>query len=165
MSIHVDAGMPTAKKNTFTLHSFLSTQVVALGIVGIGGALFLLLSQQSLAALSLGIPSLLLVLARKGITLDVANNNLRKFIRIAGIAFTYELIPFQTAERLCIIKSRVRQQLSSRGSTTTLHSELYNGYLIADGAKYLLTKNKREAVVVKKFTQLAANLHLPFANP
>ena len=137
------------------------TLTISFGVAGLIGAMALWMNGFGVESLFVAISSLLVGITSKETTVDLLNNEITKNLKIAGIPFRTAFVKYKHAERLQIKKTRMRQQMHSRGSSTTITFYLYKGYLITEGQTHLLTKSKNREYVVKRMEKVSKELGVP----
>lgn len=158
----IQAGLLTQNKSffSFKLGSFFPPQVYYCGVIGLAGAVYLLYLEHFFYSGMLMLLSALLVFTNKGVSVDLKNKLIKKFINVLGLSLGSD-VPYQELNSLVLVKSRQSQTMHSRGSTTTIWFDLYRAFAVADQQKILLMESKRRGVIYKKLKALSDTAAIP----
>lgn len=143
------------------METHFSTFTISFGVVGCIGAITLWMNDFNMEALWLAVSSFLVSFTSKETKIDLLKKEISRNIKVVGIPFRIALEKYSQADSLQIKKSRMRQQMHSRGNSTTITFFLYKGYLITEGKTHLLTKSKNREYVVKRMEKVSQELGIP----
>ncbi len=132
-------------------------QVVYVGYVILIIAVVRFISAAYQTAIILLALSLLLLILRSWIRLDLTNHKITKYF----IIFPYKTISIDSLEKVVMTKQLVHQTLNSRGSSTTLRLHEYEVLLMANDDSYQLMSGLDKDLLLNKAKRVAAAAHIP----
>jgi hypothetical protein len=132
----------------------------SLRALGASLLLTIILPTHILAKIPFVLIGVILITSHYRLRFDMINKAYFDYIWVLGLRFgTWE--KFEQIEYLFIKRNRMRQNMNSMMSTTTIHTAVYDGYLrISENNKiHLLTSRDKEAVM-KKLKALSSLLQV-----
>jgi hypothetical protein len=132
----------------------------SLRALGVSLLLTIILPTHILAKIPFVLIGIILITSHYRLRFDMINKAYLDYIWVLGLRFgTWE--KFDRIEYLFIKRNRMRQNMNSMMSTTTIHIAVYDGYLrISENNKiHLLTSRDKEAVM-KKLKALSSLLQV-----
>ncbi|MDZ7608239.1 MAG: hypothetical protein U5K79_22255 [Cyclobacteriaceae bacterium] len=132
-------------------------QVVYVGYVILIVAAVRFISAAFQSATILLALSLVLLILRSWIRLDLLNHKITKYF----IIIPYKTITLENLQKIVMTKSLVHQTLNSRGSTTTLRLHEYQILLLADDDLHLLMSGLDRDLLFNKAKKVAEAAHIP----
>lgn len=145
-------------KNTvdFKTTSYFPGYIIGAGVAFVIVGIAALTINQLASALLFGF-SLLVLTTHYRLRIDLDGKTYHDYLWILGLR-NGEKGSFESLECLLYRKSRVSQKMQLRGASSTIHKDVYEGYLVLSDSRkiYLQTTDSRESMV--KFLQSKAAL-------
>jgi hypothetical protein len=132
-------------------------QVVYVGYVILIIAVVRFISAAYQSAIILLALSLLLLILRSWIRLDLTNRKINYYF----IIIPYKTISIDSLEKVVMTKQLVHQTLNSRGSSTTLRLHEYEILLMANDDSHHLMSGLDKDLLLNKAKRVAAAAHIP----
>ena len=136
---------------------YFSGSIILLGLMLPG---LLIASINILSTLPFLFISLIIFTTHHRLQVDFKNKVYRQYVWLLGLK-RGEKVSFETIEYVFVKKNKVQQSMHSRVSTTTVHSEVYEGFLrFSEKDKIHLITSSKKGPLVKKLITIAGQLNV-----